>query len=73
MTKLNLNRGSTLPNNAWDALLHELDNNYVFFPAKPLLYRGTVTPRSLTLSVTASVTSHFVRARECDVTEVVTQ
>ena len=23
MTKLNLNRGSTLPNNAWDTLLHE--------------------------------------------------
>jgi len=58
VTKLNLNRGSTLPNNAWDALLHELDNNYVFFPAKPLLYRGTVTPQSLPLSVTDSVTSH---------------
>jgi len=57
VTKQNLNRGSTLPNNAWDALLHELDNNYLLFP-KTLLYLGTVTTRSLSLSVTDSVTSH---------------
>ena len=57
MTKRNLKRDSTLPNNVWDALLHELDNNWSLFPHKPLLYLGTVTPRSLSLSVTASVTS----------------
>ena len=58
VTKRNLNRGSTLPNNAWDALQHRFDNNWSLFPEKTRLYRGTVTPRSLSLSVTASVTSH---------------
>ena len=58
MTKRNLNRDSTLPNNVWDTLLHELDNNWSLFPEKTLLYLGTVTPGSLSLSVTASVTSH---------------
>ena len=55
VTKRNLNRGSTLPNNAWDALLHELDNNWSLFLEKPLLYLDAVTPRSLSLYVTASV------------------
>ena len=55
VTKRNLNRGSTLPNNAWDALLHELDNNWSLFPEKTLLYLDAVTPRSLSLYVTASV------------------
>jgi hypothetical protein len=62
VTKRNLNRGSTLPNNAWDALQHRFDNNWSLFAAKPLWYRGTVTPRSLSLSVTASVTSHSPHA-----------
>jgi hypothetical protein len=58
VTKRNLNRGSTLPNNAWDALLHELDNNWSLFPEKTLLYLDAVTPRSLSLSVTVFVMSH---------------
>ena len=41
MTKRNLNRDSTLPNNVWDTLLHELDNNWSLFPEKTLLYWGT--------------------------------
>jgi hypothetical protein len=45
---------------ARDALLHGLfDNNWCLFPAKTLLYRVTVTPRSLSLSVTTSVTSQL--------------
>jgi len=52
VTKLNLNRGSTLQNNTWDALQHRFDNNWSLFPEKTLLYWGTVTPRFLSLSVT---------------------
>jgi len=41
-----------------NSLLHGLDNNSLLFQAKPLLYWGTVTPQSLSLSVTDSVTLH---------------
>jgi len=53
-----------LPNNAWDALQHGFDNNWCLFRANTLLYRGTVTPRSLSLSVTTSVTSQASGAHQ---------
>jgi hypothetical protein len=44
MTKRNLKRDSTLPNNVWDALLHELDNNFSLFPDKTPFVPGHRDP-----------------------------
>ena len=39
VTKQNLNRGSTLPNNGWHALQHRFDNNWSLFLEKTLFFR----------------------------------